>query len=238
MSASGPSLHSHGLWATREAKCLSTIAHALKRLVNTLDLPELEVELNRHLYFCLLEVSRELYPEDEIAPIAECNNQPDPDDEARAKRELKRPDFQWIFLDRYEANARHSSKQFVVECKRLGKALRADWVLNVNYVHHGIARFKEPDWAYAKRVPSGAMIGYWQGMDADDVLGEVNEETRRSSLPELTLVGAWIPGGISRCEHTFERTFDMSPFKLHHLWIDLRIRENAEARRRPKPGAG
>ena len=238
MSAPGPALHSCGLWATREAKCLATIAHALKRLRDTPDLPESEVELNRHLYFCLLEASRELYPEDEIAPVAECNNQPDPDDEARARRELKRPDFQWIYLDRYEANARHSSKQFVVECKRLGKAVRADWVLNVNYAHHGIVRFKAPEWAYAKRVPSGAMIGYLQDMDASDVLSQVNEETRRNSLPDLTLVGKWIPGGLSRCEHTFERTFEMSPFKLHHLWIDLRIRGTPDSFRSSKTGYG
>jgi hypothetical protein len=222
MSALGPPLHSRGLWATREAKCLSIIAEALTRLRNSPNLPEAEVELNREFYFLLVESSRHLYPDDEIAPIPECNNQPDPDDEARAKRELKRPDFQWIYLDRYEGSSRHSSKQFVVECKRLGKAIRTDWVFNVNYVHHGIMRFKVPDWAYAKRFPSGAMVGYWQSMDAHDVLGEVNEEADRKLLPKLILVGAWSPGGVSRCEQLFERPFEISPFHLHHLWIDLR----------------
>jgi len=120
MNALGPPLHSPGLWAAREAKFLATIALALKKLRAIPELPESEVELNRPFYFCLLEASRELYPDDEVAPVAEGNNQPDPDDEARAKRELKRPDFQWVYLDRYEASARHSSKQFVVECKRLG----------------------------------------------------------------------------------------------------------------------
>lgn len=233
MSTLGPPLHSRALWATREAKCLSILTEALKRLRNTPNLPKTEVEINRHLYFCLLEASRELYPNDEIAPEAECNNQPDPDDEARAKRELKRPDFQWVYLDRYEESARHSSKQFVVECKRLGKALRADWVFNVNYVHDGIVRFKEPEWAYAKRFPSGAMVGYWQSMEAHDVLSEVNEETRKNSLPALALAGAWNPGGISRCEHSFERTFEMSPFHLHHLWIDLRKNDSSSAVKKP-----
>lgn len=222
MSMGGPPLRSRDLWVTRETRCLSIIVEALKRLRNTPNLPETEIELNRHLYFCLLEASRELYPEDEIAPAAECNNQPDPDDEARARRDLKRPDFQWIYLDRYEADPHHSSKQFVVECKRLGRAVRADWILNVNYAHHGIVRFKEPEWAYAKRVPSGAMIGYWQDMEAHEVLSEVNEEARKNSLPDLVLAGEWNPRGISRCEHSFERTFDMSPFHLHHMWIDLR----------------
>lgn len=227
MSALGPSLHLRSLWATREAKCLSTIAHALKRLCTIPNLPESEVELNRHFYLCLLEASRELYPEDEVAPVAECNNQPDPDDEARTKREFKRPDFQWIYLDRYEASPRHSSKQFVVECKRLGKPVRADWVLNVNYVYHGIARFTEPEWAYAKRFPSGAMVGYWQDMEATDVLSEVNTANRKKSLSELVLVGVWNPGGVSRCGHTFDRPFEISPFHLYHLWADLRQKRSS-----------
>jgi hypothetical protein len=222
MSAAGPPLHSRGLWITRETKCLSIIAEALKRLRDTPNLPKTEVELNRHFYFCLLEASRALYPEEEIAPEAECNNQPDPDDEARAKRELKRPDFQWVYLDRYEDSARHSSKQFVVECKRLGKAVRADWVFNVNYVHDGIVRFKDPEWAYAKRFPSGAMVGYWQSMEAHDLLTEVNAEASKKSLPDLSVVGGWQAGDIVRHDHTFERTFEVSPFHLHHLWVDLR----------------
>ena len=143
MSGSGPQLNSLRLWATREARCFSIIERALWLLRQFQDLPETEVELNRQLYFCLLKATRELYPEDEIAPITECNNQPDPDDEARAKREQKRPDFQWIYLDRYESDPHRSSKQFVVECKRLGKSSRSDWVLNLNYVNHGINRFRD-----------------------------------------------------------------------------------------------
>lgn len=225
MSELGPPLHSSSLWAAREAKCLATIAHALKKLRDVPALPESEVDLNRHFYFCLLEASRELYPEDEVAPVAECNNQPDPDDEARTKRELKRPDFQWVYLDRYEASARHSSKQFVVECKRLGKAVRSDWVLNINYVQHGIMRFKLPEWAYAKRFPTGAMVGYWQNMEPHHVLTEVNEEVSRSTLPALVLDGLRNSRGVSRCVHVLDRTFEVSPFTLHHLWVDLRSRE-------------
>jgi hypothetical protein len=222
MKAGTLRLLAHNLWATREAKCLSIIEHALSLLRDADDLPETEVELNRLLYFCLLAASRELYPYDEIAPVTECNNQPDPDDEARVKREQKRPDFQWIFLDRYEPDAQRSSKQFVVECKRLGKPARADWVLNLNYSSHGIARFHDPEWAYAKLMQSGAMIGYWQSMDEKVLLLEVNGGCQSNSLPDLTLVDAWNPGNTSRLEHSLERSFEVSPIKLHHLWIDLR----------------
>jgi hypothetical protein len=224
MSGSGPQLFSRNLWATREAKCFSIIERALAVLRQTEDLPEAEVDLNRRFYFCLLSAARELDPDDQIAPITECNNQPDPDDEARAKREQKRPDFQWVYLDRYESDPQRSSKQFVVECKRLGKAFRADWILNSNYINHGIARFREPEWAYAKRFASGAMVGYWQSMQANDVIGEVNAECRRVSLPDLVLNGSWKAGDVSRLEHTLDRPFEISPFRLHHLWIDLRGR--------------
>jgi len=210
------------LWARREAKCLSIVERALSLLREEDDLPETEVELNRQLYFCLLAASRELCPNDEIAPITECNNQPDPDDEARVKREQKRPDFQWIFLDRYEADTQRCSKQFVVECKRLGKPSRADWVFNLNYSSHGVARFRDPEWAYAKLMQSGAMVGYLQSMDEKNVLLEVNGGCGINSLPELILVGTWNPGSTSRLEHTLERAFQISPFTLHHLWIDLR----------------
>ena len=210
------------LWATREAKCLSIIKRALSMLREADDLVETEVELNRLLYFYLLTASRELYPDDVVAPITECNNQPDVDDETRARREQKRPDFQWIYLDRYESDPQRSSKQFVVECKRLGEAPRSDWVLNVNYSEYGISRFRDPEWAYAKHAPSGAMLGYWQSMEGMEVLREVNEGCYRRSIPNLVLVGSWFSKGISKFEHDLVRPFPISPFKLHHLWIDLR----------------
>jgi hypothetical protein len=181
-----------------------------------------EIELNRQFYFCLLAATRELFPDEEVAPVVECNNQPDPDDEARARREQKRPDIQWVYLDRYETDPQRSSKQFVVECKRLGTAPRSDWVLNTNYVSNGIARFREADWAYAKLSSSGAMVGYWQSMQPDDVLIEVNTECAKQSFPHLGPAGGWVIGGTSRFEHGFNRSFEVSPFTLHHFWIDLR----------------
>src|ERR1039458_5301255 len=100
MSKAGPPLKSDRLWAKREEMCLAILERALLLLRKEPGLPEAEVDLNRKLYFCLLSASRELYPNEDVSPIPECNNQPDPDDEARSTREQKRPDFQWIFLDR------------------------------------------------------------------------------------------------------------------------------------------
>ena len=222
MSEAGPPLRSRRLWAKRETMCLATLDRALTLLRLSPDLPESEVELNRRLYWCLLAANRTLYPENDIGPELECNNQPDPDDEARIAREYKRPDFQWSYLDRYEPDPLRSSRQFVVECKRLGKSLRAARVFNLNYVNHGIGRFRDPNWAYAQRFPSGAMIGYWQSMGETQILDEIHGESRKNSLPDLVLIGAWKMGAVSRLEHVFDRPFDVSPFRLHHLWIDLR----------------
>src|ERR1700704_5643396 len=112
MSESGPSLKSRFYWREREARCLAILERALLILRTQTILQESECDLNRQLYFCLLTASRELYPKEDIAPIQECKNQPDLDDDIRAKREQKRPDFQWIYLDRYESDPRRSSKQF------------------------------------------------------------------------------------------------------------------------------
>jgi len=228
MSDLGPRLLSQNLRGKHQARCLLTLERALRLLRQSEKLPESEVELNRQLHFCLLQASRELYPENEIAPSTECNNQPDPDDEARVKREQKRPDFQWIFLDRYEPDPSRSSRQFVVECKRLGLALRADWILNKNYTNHGIVRFREAEWAYAKGASSGAMVGYWQSMEADDLLEEIHQESRAKSFPDLIIAGTWQPGRVSRLDHVFERSFQGSPFQLHHLWVDLRPTSSAD----------
>jgi hypothetical protein len=222
MILTGPQLRSHDLWNNREAKCLSIIERALHLLQQDATLPDSEIELNRRLYFCLLSASLELYPDDEIAPVLECNNQPDPNDESRAKREQKRPDFQWVYLDRYQSSPQLSSKQFVVECKRLGKPPRADWILNLNYINNGIHRFREPEWAYGKSASSGVMIGYWQSMEPEQMLIEVNAECQNRLFPDLVLVGQWVLGATSRFEHVFERPFEISPFKLQHFWIDLR----------------
>jgi len=200
--------------------CIAILERGLLLLSSEKGLPEAEVDLNRRLYACLLEAQRELYPRDTVPPVPECNNQPDLDDESRAAREQKRPDFQWIYIDPYEPDPRHSSKQFVVECKRLGKPCRADWVFNVNYVRHGICRFRGPTWAYAQRFRSGAMVGYCRSMEPAQVLDEVNDEAHRNALPDLVRNGAQAPGA-DRLEHTFDRQFDVSPFQLHHLWINL-----------------
>jgi hypothetical protein len=223
MKTKGPSLRSLNSWGKHTARFLAILERALELLQAETDLPSAEVELNRKLYFLLLLATGELYPTEEIAPSGECNNQPDADDEARVKREHKRPDFQWIYRDRYEPDPRRSSKQFVVECKRLGTPLRSDRILNADYIEHGVWRFVTSDSGYAKGFPSAAMVGYWQDMVANDVLREVNEAARRRGVSRLDLSReGWQHGGVSKLGHRCERPFPISPILIYHLWADLR----------------
>jgi len=232
-----PSLLSRRLWAQREAFFLSQLVRALELLHHRTALPTDEVGLNRELYFCLLQASRELDPHAKYPPVlTECCNQPDPDDTVRSKREDKRPDFQWAFTDQHEPDIRRSSKQFVCECKRLGSPTSHDWVLNVNYVTNGVCRFAEEAWGYGQRFPSGVMVGYWQTMEPNAILNEVNATAQEHGLPNLALTGGWRPKGVSRLEHSFTRLFPISPFRLDHFWVDVRVAStHSKLRARKQP---
>lgn len=229
MRVSGPTLRPRNSWAEHQAMFIAILKRALILLREIHDLPEAEIDLNRELYWCLRKASVELYPKNEVAPLDECKNQPDPDDQARAEREKKMPDFQWIYLDRYERDPLRNRREFVVECKRLGTPLRASWKFNPNYTNHGIARFREPQWSYAKGQASGAMVGYWQSMEGNDILQEINQESNQNSLSNLVPVSDWNLGDITHLEHTLDRPFKISPFKLYHFWIDLRHNVNGSS---------
>ena len=224
MREPGPRLGTLGIWAKREAMFIAILERAMQLLQAERELPDSECDLNHLFYFRLLKASRDLYPSDLVSPMMECNNQPDPDDEARVAREHKRPDFQWSYLDKYEPDHERSSKQFTVECKRLGTPRKAGWIFNINYVTKGICRFRNPAWGYGQRFPSGAMVGYWQSMELAQILREVNEEAARNGLSEIVPVSG--QKGIHHSAHYIVRAFPVSPFRLRHLWIDLRVTSN------------
>ena len=218
-----PSFLSSDLWARREAHFTSVALRALDLLREGSPTGD-ENALNRELYFCLLRASRELDPEGIFPPpVAECCNQPDADDLVRANRESKRPDFTWAYMDPHEPDPRKSSMQFVLECKRLGIPTNPQWILNSNYVEHGISRFVDPHWGYAQQFPSALMVGYWQTMENSSLLAEINGHLVSKSLPQLLLSQEDSTiSAVTQLEHTLSRTFPISPFRLKHLWLDLR----------------
>jgi len=96
-------------------------------------------------------------------------------------------------------------------------------VLNGNYVTDGVVRFKDVSHGYGMSCASGAMIGYIQSMDSDDILAEVNAACKGNKVPQIALSSTgWVPSGVSLLEHTFNRSFPEKTFTLQHLWADLR----------------
>jgi len=206
-----------------------------------------EDELNRELYFCLLEANRyyyELGQGIDSPPTYDAKNQPSDVHKRKAPREEKRPDFQWGYIDNNESDPRKSSKLFCIECKRLGQAI-SNWILNENYVNHGILRFVSEEHSYALDVESGAMVGYIESLDFDLILHEVNETLSKLSpqLPEINSdSNGWKKDECNILQQRFERSFPITPFELKHLWIDLRGKISfpakvIKARTSPKKGS-
>jgi hypothetical protein len=214
-------------WEKHERRVVDILLLALSILRNNDILPQSEVLLNRKLYFCLLEANKKMKNSgceyfDHI-PTPEGHNPPDPDDELLAVRENKIPDFYWGYIDHSELDPRRGARNYVIECKRLGSPLRTDWILNQNYVHNGILRFITEEHGYAKGERSGAMVGYVQSMEFDEILREVNATAALAGIPGLKAPNnGWQINGSSQLAHQLNRLFEYSPFQLSHIWADLR----------------
>lgn len=220
-----PTLKRLNLWQRHESRVLEVLAMALRLLARENNLPVGENALNRRLYFCILRALRELHKQgvDLITyPVYEGNNQPDASDEDRVTREDKRPDFQFGFIDHQEPDPDASARQYVIECKRLGESGRADWVLNLNYVAHGVVRFRDEEHGYGKSRVSGAMIGYVQNSALEQVLDGVNQAASAGGLTAILLSPeGWRRGDVSRLDHRFCRQIQPTSFLLRHLWLEM-----------------
>jgi hypothetical protein len=226
----GQPLLSHlNLWKRHELRVLAVLEQALSILCAKTNLPRSEIELNRELYFCLLIANENLWKMRvggfDHPPTSESKNQPDIDDDARAKRENKIPDFHWAFIDHAADDPRRGAHDFIIECKRLGSPPRSDWVLNENYVQNGIMRFVRPEHGYAKNEASGAMVGYIESMQPDEILTEVNAAALTAEVAAIPYPQAgWQIDGVSHLEHQAGRLPPESTLALRHLWVDLRRR--------------
>jgi hypothetical protein len=193
-----------------------------------------EPELNRELYECILRANRERFDRGDtsldVQVMWESRNQPTPAT-AGTSAENKVPDFQCGYIDHQCTDPLLSARSFVIECKRLGARSAAGWNFNVRYISDGVARFADQDWQYGKQVDTGAMIGYLQGLPVLDVFTEVNVAAAAYGLPALSMpTGASAP--LHELEHSFNRPFVESPFKLVHIWIENPARSTGGARRK------
>ena len=218
---SGPLISDLRLWERHEQRVLAILRSALARL-RTRRPDGGEPELNRELYLCILEVNRKNKESGDSwfdhAPAFEGRNPPTPDTEHSAS-ERKIPDLHWGYVDHQEHDPRRSARNFVIECKRLGTPTSSGWAFNVHYVNDGVRRFADIQWQYGKDVATGAMIGYVESLTPAEIVVDVNRALSRLSVSALTLPpGAG--GPLTEMEHSFVRQFEISPFRLVHLWID------------------
>lgn len=214
-------------WWDHECRVLRVFKLALELLRGEEGLDTCENSLNRKLLLCIRRANYLLDKRNEgigYPIMIEAKNQPDADDEQRAQREDKSPDFQWGLTDKSEQDPLRQDKFYVVECKRLGKPVRKSWVFNRNYVEHGILRFVSAGHGYGESTPSGAMVGYIRSMSSKDILDEVNGHATGVGLDEIILSdGGWISNGVSRLDQKLDRPeVPPTPFSLRHLWVDLR----------------
>ena len=206
------------LWERHEQRVLAILRSALRRLRTKRPEGD-ELKLNRELYLCILDVIRENmwfdYP-----PVPEGRNPPTPDTEDSAS-ERKIPDLSWGYIDHQEQDPRRSVRNFVIECKRLGSPSRSGRKFNVHYVCDGVRRFADLEWQYGKDVATGSMVGYVESLTPKEIVAEVNGVLTQLGVSALTLPPG--PGGsLTEMEHSFGRPFAISPFRLVHLWIDIR----------------
>ena len=212
-------------WKRFEETILEVIELAIEIFRDHGKFPLLEDDLNRKFYFCLVSANYQLQKQNkglESPPFYEGNNQPNFDDGQRVARESKRPDFQWSITDISEPDPKRSSKQFVLECKRLGKPV-GTWILNKNYVNHGIKRFIDKDHGYAYGVESSAMLGYIQDMDPIDILSEVNQEM--NIINQDIISNQRESSNHIQFSQSLSRTFPLPEIKLKHLWVDIRLQK-------------
>ena len=223
---SRPNLYKLPVWEDFEQRVVEVFMLGLNALATKRRLPLQEDFLSRELHKCCREANHRLRKGGRGVEyiLAQVTNQPLPDDEYRAKRLEKRPDLACGYHDdSLPDDAFEEADYFyTVECKRLGSPSSASWVLNRNYVKHGIARFEHPDWGYAEGSSSGMMVGFMQTMEPDAILAEVNSHI--SPFPALSLSATgWLLRALTVLNpHTFDRRVRLTPFTLNHFWIDLR----------------
>jgi hypothetical protein len=216
-------------WENHKRDIFTVIRDALLLLLKEPNLPLIEDSstqhsLNRHLAKnCFRRAAYQNKLPYHI-PIYNGENPPFRDDVERHLRENKKPDFYWRIVD-HTADEASCERNFILECKRLGQQSSPNWPLNKNYVEKGICRFLTSPHEYGKGDDACGMIGFVQSMDFDDILAEVNlaisanpESITPLPVPSL----GWQAKGTSELEHDLHRPFPVSPFHMHHFWVDLR----------------
>lgn len=206
-----------------EQSLMEIVAEAVQTLADN-DPAENEPSLNRKLYRSIVSTCHKRRMRGEDAPdFAPAFDAPNPPLSLEfAPSENKRPDLRWDLID--HLSEPENVRSFAVECKRLRSKSATGWHFNRSYALHGVARFVELNHQYGANMASGAMVGYWQNMSLKAVLDEINAALRSIGLPALSFNG--LPSGLlHQTDQILSRSFDFSPYRLRHLWLDMRSAE-------------
>jgi len=215
-----PLLTETPVWSNFEGRILGVLELALS-LIKEVDETTSETELNRHLADKLSEANFKLRSSGtgglDFLPAYDGLQYPDEDSPPEAVNE-KRPDFTWSWQSDSDATYSEATREYVVECKRLGDA--AGDTFSNRYVDNGIARFVSESHRYGHRGDSGAMIGYVQVPGKTAILTAVQARANTQSLGDLVEDGQ-LEQKLARLNQHLTRNFGKSPFKLVHFWIDV-----------------
>ena len=208
------------LWPRHEQRVLAVLRGALRRLHAGGVQGRYETDLTDDLLGCMLEENKHIRESGgdyiESPPHREGLNPltPAPGNTSSGR---KQPDLQWAIIDPDAPQARFSVRSLAIECKRLGNPAPEGQGLNGRYVREGVRRFEHPDWQYGRDTPTGAMVGYIQSSQPAVVLASVNRTLGREGFPALKRVSQ--RGRLPiETDHSFDRSFAVSPFRLIHLW--------------------
>ena len=212
------------IWSRRESCLIEVLSLALNMLHGKKDsMPTEEDLISRSVALFIRKANEDLRKKGrhiDHLPQFQSQNQPDAASSEVSKAEKKKPDFLWEWRDSGERRAEYRYKYYAIECKRLG---RPPSTFCRPYITEGVCRFINPEHAYSKYLPSGAMIGYIQSMEVKDVLAEVNKEAGRHSISTIELTP---DVGKAKNVRGLEQQLDRpkvspTPFTLRHLWVDL-----------------
>jgi hypothetical protein len=218
-----PKLTKLDIWKKHEESVLEILVRALLRLRNHPNLEEQEDLISRSLYYYIQEAQAELEDSGVVLNfnfVYHAHNQPLSSDTTPTNRENKIPDFICGMRNHLELNPFMRSRNFVIECKRLGNPTPS--VTNKKYVSEGILRFCTEEHGYGKGEKTSAMLGYVQRMGFEEILREVNNYVTIETLLPINLIGTWQEKGVSQLTQVIERVINPSTFTLLHIWVDLR----------------
>jgi hypothetical protein len=203
-----------------EQSIFSILELALNLLENADEVTD-ELQLNERLATCISAANYQLLQSGEggldFLPSYDGHQYPD-ETPLNGEANRKRPDFTWSWQDAASPTYDEATREFTVECKRLGDV--AGSVFSHRYVDDGILRFVSTSHEYGRLGARGVMVGYVQVLGKPAILATVQARAESHELAPLTPEGE-LEGRIARLVHHLDRTFGESPFELVHLWVDV-----------------